>query len=399
MEVLAATPAQMGILQAAGTAPALVLGLFAGVWIDRYRRRPVLVAADLGRALLLGIIPLLSLMGLLRMEALIAIALLTGVLTLFFDVASTSFVPSFLSRTQLVDGNSKLTASTSVAAVAGPSLGGTLVQLLSAPIAIAADAGSFLISSGCHALLRVDEPAPGPRGAPSGAEPGAGRAGGGIWRQLWGELLEGLRVVGANGYMRACAGTAGVFNFFAGIFFTVYVLYVTRELGVSAAALGLLYAVGGAGSVLGAIVAAPLAQRAGFGVATVGAACLVGVGWIPAALVTPGAPLLLPILAGAHFLRGLSQTVYGINSVSLRQAAVPDELQGRVAGTLRVIFLGTVPLGSLAGGVLGERLGLWPTLALGAGGALLGALWMLLSPVRTLPALPTAEDEHLLADV
>jgi predicted MFS family arabinose efflux permease len=220
-----------------------------------------------------------------------------------------------------------------------------------------------------------------------------------VWHGLRGELLEGLRVVRANGYMRACAGTAGVFNFFAGIFFTVYVLYVTRELGVSAAALGLLYAAGGVGSVLGAIVAAPLAQRAGFGVATVGAACLVGVGWIPAALVAPGAPLILPILAGVHFLRGLSQTVYGINSVSLRQAAVPDELQGRVAGTLRVIFLGTVPLGSLAGGILGERLGLWPTLALGAGGALLGALWMLLSPVRTLPALPTAEDEHLLADV
>ena len=206
-------------------------------------------------------------------------------------------------------------------------------------------------------------------------------------------------MVGANGYLRACAGTAGVFNFFAGIFFTVYVLYATRELGVSAAALGLLYAVGGVGSVLGAVVAAPLAQRAGFGVATVGAACLVGVGWLPAALVAPGAPLILPILAGAHFLRGLSQTVYGINSVSLRQAAVPDQLQGRVAGTLRVIFLGTVPLGSLAGGFLGERLGLWPTLALGASGALLGALWMLLSPVRALRALPTAEDEHLLADV
>ena len=304
--MLDATPAQMGLLQAAGTAPALVLGLMAGVWVDRYRRRPLLVAADLGRALLLGAIPLLSLMGLLRIEALIAVALLTGILTLFFDVASTSFVPSFLSRTQLVDGNSKLTASTSVAAVAGPSLGGTLVQLLSAPIAVAADAFSFLVSAVCHALLRVDEPAPRPHGAPSGAEPGAGQGssgarGGarevGIWGQLWAELLEGLRVVGANGYLRACAGTAGVFNFFAGIFFTVYVLYVTRELGVSAAALGLLYAVGGVGSVLGAVVAAPLAQRAGFGVATVGAACLVGVGWLPAALVTPGAPLILPILA------------------------------------------------------------------------------------------------------
>ena len=253
--MLDATPAQMGLLQAAGTAPALVLGLVAGVWVDRYRRRPVLVAADLGRALLLGTIPLLSLMGLLRMEALIAVALLTGILTLFFDVASTSFVPSFLSRTQLVDGNSKLTASTSVAAVAGPSLGGTLVQLLSAPIAVAADAFSFLVSAVCHALLRVDEPAPGRRrGAGGGARPvrAVARAAGPVARAVGRGCWKGLRVVGANAYMRACAGTAGVFNFFAGIFFTVYVLYVTRELGVSAAALGLLYAVGGVGSVLGA---------------------------------------------------------------------------------------------------------------------------------------------------
>lgn len=389
-EVLGASPAQMGLLQAAGTAPPLILGLVAGVWVDRFRRRPVLIVADLGRALLLGTIPVLALLGLLRMEHLIAIALLAGVLTLFFDVAATSFIPSFLARDRLVDANSRLTASASVAQVAGPSVAGTLVQLLTAPIAVAVDAVSFLLSAVCHAVLRVEEP------VAKGASTLKGRA---LWRELGGEVVEGLRVVGGNAYMRTCAGTAGVFNFFAGVFLAVYVLYVTRQLGVTPWELGLLYAIGGGGSVLGAMLAAPLARRLGFGGATVVAACVVGVGWVPAALVTPAAAVTLPLLALSHFLRGLSQTVYGINSVSLRQAAVPDGLQGRVAGTLRVVFLGTAPLGSLAGGLLGERIGLGPTLAIGAWGALLGTLWMVLSPVRRLEALPRAGDEGLLADV
>jgi Transmembrane secretion effector len=386
--VLEATPAQMGLLQAAGTAPPLVLGLVAGMWVDRVRRRPILVAADLGRAVLLGAVPVLAVLGLLRMEHLIAVALLAGILTLFFDVASTSFIPSFLSNAQLVDGNSKLTASTSVAQVAGPSLGGTLISVLTAPIAVAVDACTFLLSAACHAALKVEEPAPA-RG--SGARRGA-------WREGWDEVLEGLRVVRGDAYMRACAGTAGVFNFFAGIFLAVYVLYATRELGVGAPLLGLLYAIGGIGGVLGAVIATPLVRRVGFGVATVGAAGVVGVGWLPAAFAAGAAAGVIPLLALAHFLRGLSQTVYGINSVSLRQAAVPDHLQGRVAGTLRVIFLGTAPLGSLAGGLLGERIGLWPTLTIGAAGALLGTLWMVLSPVRSLDALPQAADEGLLAD-
>jgi MFS family permease len=394
--VLAATPAQMGLLQAAGTAPALILGLFAGVWIDRVRRRPLLVAADLGRAALLAAVPVLAILGLLRLEYLVLISLLAGVFTLLFDIASTSFVPSFLSRTQLVDGNSKLTATTSVAQVAGPSLGGTLIAILTAPIAVGVDAVSFLCSAACHALIRADERASpaSPASPASRAATDERRVGG-----LWAEVVAGLRVVKGNAYMRTCAGSAGVFNFFAGIFLAVYVLYVTREVGLSAPLLGLLFTIGGIGSVLGAVAAAPLSRRVGFGPTTVGAACIVGIGWIPAAFAAGSATVVVPLLAVAHFLRGASQTVYGINSVSLRQAVVPDHLQGRVAGTLRVVFLGTAPLGSLAGGLLGERIGLWPTLAIGATGALLGTLWMLLSPVRALRDLPQAADEALLADV
>jgi MFS family permease len=202
-----------------------------------------------------------------------------------------------------------------------------------------------------------------------------------------------VRVVAGNAYMRTCAGTAGIFNFFAGIAGAVYLLFVTRDLQISTPVVGVLFAIGGVGGVLGAMVAAPLVQRAGFGVATAVAACVVGVSWLPAALAGGAAGLTLPLLALSHFLRGVSQTAYGINATSLRQAAVPDHLQGRVAGTLRVIFLGTAPLGSLAGGLLGERLGLWPTLTIGAVGAVLGSVWLLLSPVRTLRALPQSGDD------
>jgi MFS family permease len=391
--VLSATPAQMGLLLAARTAPPLILGLVVGVWIDRVRRRPVLVAADLGRALLLGSIPVLAAAGALRMEHLIAVSLLAAVLTLCFDVAATSFVPTFIPRAQLVDGNSKLTASGSAAQVVGPSLGGALIAVLTAPVAVAADAVTYVFSAVCNILLRARDPDPDdPQNLPRPAAQSA-PAGAPLWRELGAEVMEGIRVVAGNAYMRTCAGTAGIFNFFAGIALAVYVLYVTRELQLSAPVLGVLYTIGGVGSVIGAGVAAPLVQRAGFGVATALAAGVVGVAWLPAALAGGAAAFTLPLLALSHFLRGVAQTVYGINATSLRQAAVPDHLQGRVSGTLRVIFLGTAPLGSLAGGFLGERIGLWPTLAIGATGAVLGALWLVLSPVRALRTLPLAGEE------
>jgi len=393
INVLGASPAQMGLLQAAGTAPPLILGLFVGVWIDRVRRRPILVAADLGRALLLGSIPLLFGLGRLRMEHLIAVSLLTAVLTLCFDVAATSFIPTFIPRAQLVDGNSKLTASAAAGQVVGPGLAGPLIAVLTAPVAVAVDAVTYVFSAACNALIRARDPDPdepeGPPAPPVVADAPAPP----LWRTLWDEVMEGVRVVAGNAYMRTCAGTAGIFNFFAGIAGAVYLLYVARDLQVSTPVVGVLFAIGGAGGILGAMVAPPLVQRAGFGPATAIAACVVGVSWLPAALAGGAAGLTLPLLALSHFLRGVSQTAYGINATSLRQAAVPDHLQGRVAGTLRVIFLGTAPLGSLAGGLLGERIGPWPTLAIGAAGAVLGSVWLLLSPVRTLRALPQSGDD------
>ena len=198
--VLNATPAQMGFLTAAGAIPSLLVGLFAGVWVDRHRRRPILIAADLGRAALLLLIPVAALLGVLRIEYLYIVAFLVGTLGLFFEVAHHSFLPSLVGREQLVEGNSKLEISDSVAEIVGPGLAGGLVQLVTAPIAIAVDAISFLISALFLGLIRTPEPAPKPPDEQ---------------QNIFGEVVEGLALVSGNALLRAIAGgmsTVHLFN-------------------------------------------------------------------------------------------------------------------------------------------------------------------------------------------
>ncbi|MBI4640198.1 MAG: MFS transporter, partial [Candidatus Tectomicrobia bacterium] len=221
--VLEATPVQMGLLAALGSAPVLVVGLLAGVWVDRLRRRPILIAADLGRAVLLGLIPVSALLGLLRIEQLYIAALLVGILTVFFDVAYQSFLPSLVDREQIVEGNSKLGVSDSVTEIGGPALAGGLIQLVSAPITILLDAFSFLFSALFVGLIDISEPLP----TPSEQR-----------KSVWRDVVEGLRVVLGNPLLRAIAGSSSTFNFFGGFFGALYGLYAIRELGIEPAILG-----------------------------------------------------------------------------------------------------------------------------------------------------------------
>lgn len=393
--LLGATPAQMGVLQAIQALPHLALGFAAGVWVDRLRRRPIMIGADLGRAALLAGIPVAALLGVLRIEQVYAVVALTAALDLFFDVAATSFLPSFVRREQLVDANGKLAASASLAQVAGPGLAGGLVQAVTAPVAVAVDAASFVISAAFLWRMRVAEPpaqptTPAAPVAPSGASraahpsppPQPAR------RNAWREAGEGLRVVLANPLLRAFAGASGAFNLFTQVFWAVYLLYLTRDLDMAPAVIGLAFAAGGIGGLIGAVLAARLAGRIGPGPAIVLAALVTAVGWWPV-LVAGGPPAGVgALLMSAHFLRSAALTVFGVTVTSLRQALVPDRLQGRVAATMRVIGWGTLPVGSLAGGALGEWLGLRPTLVIGALGGVVGFLWIALSPVRTLRAPP-----------
>ena len=373
--LLGATPWQMGLLSAAGAAPVLVVGLFAGVWVDRLRRRPVMIAADLARAALLLAIPLASVLGALSMEILYAVALLAGTLAVLFDVAFLSFLPSLVGEGALLDANSKLEMTSSTAQVAGPSIGGVLIGALGAPFAVVIDALSFLGSAGFLLRTRVIEVRP----------PRAGREG------VVAEVREGLAAVVRHPILGAMARCSATTSLFSGMFLSVYVLYMTHDLGLGPVAVGLIFATGGLGSLCGALVAQRVAGWRGPGPAMIATIVLFGLSGmaVPLAVLVPR--LALPMIVVAEFAQWMLIVIYYVTAVSVRQAITPDRLRGRVNATMRFLARGVFPVGSLAGGGLGGVLGVPMTLAVAACGLLLAFGWLLSSPVRDLRAMPTSQ--------
>jgi MFS family permease len=374
--VLDASAFQVGLLGTVEFAPFVLVGLPAGVWVDRLRRRPVLVAGDLGRALALASIPLAYELGVLSIGQLYAVGFVTGVLTVFFDVAYQSYLPALVEPDQLVEGNSKLEISRSGAQIAGPGLAGGLIDLVTAPVAVLADALSFALSGAFIGLIRRGEPAP--QRAPADRRRGSMRR----------EIAEGLRYVLGHRLLRpiaACTATANLFN---AVMFAVVVLYMVRQLGLRPAAIGLVFAAGNLGFLAGAVVSGRLAARAGIGRAIVLGEAVGALG----ALLVPLAPrgAAVPLLVAGMAVGTFGSTVYNVNQVSLRQAISPARLHGRMNATMRFMVWGTLPLGSLLGGALGTAIGLRPTLWVGAAGGLLAVLPVALSPVRSLPSIADA---------
>jgi Na+/melibiose symporter-like transporter len=370
---LHATPLQMGLLGAAGAAPLLVFGLLAGVWVDRLRRRPIMIATDLARALLLLSIPAAFLLGWLDMPQLYVVAALAGVLTLFFDTAYAAYLPSLVPRDQLVEGNSKLGMSSSLAEIGGPPLGGALVQLIGGPITLLLDAASFLVSAGSLSRTRTVERAP---------EQPAAR------EHIGRDIAAGLRAIWADRLLRPIAISTTIRNFFGWFFGTVYGLYALNTLGMSPFALGLTVACGGIGSFLGAMLVRPLTRRLGFGRALAALLLIDGAAgsltWLAG-----GAPeLAIPLMMAAQIVGDLGQTGAAINELSLRQTITPAGMLGRVSGSLNVLGRGIGTLGLLAGGVLAELIGLRGTIAVAALGGLAGNLVLIYSEVRRLRDLP-----------
>jgi MFS family permease len=369
---LAATPMQMALLSAAGRLPELLFGLVAGVWVDRLRRRPLMVGVDLGRALLLATVPLAALLGWLRIELLLVVALLVGLLTVFFAVAYHSYLPTLLRREQLVEGNSKLEASNSVAEVAGFGLAGLLVQALTAPIAVLVDALSFVASAASLALIRAHEPAP----TPPAERPSLAR-----------EIGQGLRLVWADPILRALAGASATRELGVYLFVAVLLLFLTRDLALEPAVMGLLFAIGGIGSFVGALVAERVTQRFGLGPTLVATFVIAGVATLAYPLA--GGPLwLIATLIAISQATDCVSTIHNIARSSLIQAVAPDALRGRVNATLRVLDQTAMLAGLLIGGLLGELIGLRPTMFVGLIGALASVAWLLASPVPALRALP-----------
>lgn len=383
--LLEATPTEMGLLAAAAALPALIFGLPAGVWVDRMRRRPILIATDLGRALLLAIVPVAALLGALRMELLYLVVAAVGALTIFFDVAYQSYLPSLVGRRELVEGNSKLGMSDSVAEIVGPPLGGLLVQLVSAPLAIAIDALSYLGSALFLWRIHAPEPAGDPGAAAARAAVGVVAPQPGRASQMFAEIREGLLAAVGNPVLRTLLGSSVILGLAGGIIGSLYSLYAIRELGMSPALLGLTIGVGGVGALFGAFIAAPLTRRLGIG-RTMAASALV-----MCAMAT-----LIPLAYGpwAVALLMLSQvgdvawSVFFVNEVSLRQAVTPERLLGRVSASTQFLGAGAAPLGALLGGLLGEAFGIRTALALGVAGLVCAGAWVIASPIRPMGALP-----------
>ena len=372
---LGATPAQMGLLSAVSGAPVLLFGLVAGVWVDRLRRRPILIAADVGRALLLASIPAAAFLGVLGIGQIYVVAALVGALAVFFGVAYRSYLPSLVEREHIVEGNSKLALSESVSEIAGSGLAGVLVQILTAPVAILLDALSFVASVLSIALIRKPEPPPAP---PETRRP--------IMR----ELTEGLRTVGRNPVLRALAGGAATLSFFGNFFAALYGLYAIRTLGMGPAMLGVTIAVGGVGSLLGALLAEPAVRRLGLGRTMIGALFLGSCASMLVPLARGSLPVAVAMMMAAQLFGDCLRTIYFVNETSLRQTITPDRLLGRMNATVDFLAEGAGPLGALAGGFLGGIIGLRPTLALAALNGAFAALWLLGSPIRRLSDPSTA---------
>jgi MFS family permease len=376
VSVLGAAPGQMGVLEAVEALPALLLGLFAGAWVDRHRRRSILVATDIGRAALLLFIPIAAVLGLLHIEHLYVLSFLLSTLGLASGVAYGPYLLSLVGREGIVEGNSKLQISRSTAEVLGPGLAGGLVQLVTAPIAIAAGALSRLTSAILLWLIRAPEPAPRPKEQRE---------------SIWREIGQGFRLVMGNPSLRAIAGCFGTLSLFNSALETVWLLYLTRNLEIAPGLLGLISACGGAGFLIGALLPNKVARRFGLGPSIIGGILLLAVSDLLTPLAGGSIVVIATMLVASQLLFGLGLTVFDVGQTSLRQIATPDHLQGRVDATMRVIGFGIVPLGGLLGGALGETIGPRATLLVAALGEILSVTWLLLSPLRSLRQPPIEE--------
>jgi MFS family permease len=377
---LNATPFQMGLLIASETVPILLFGLPTGVWVDRRPKRPVMIAADIGRAALLLLVPVVAWLGVLRIEQLLVIAFLVGTLSVFFEIASQSYLPVILSTEDLTEGNARLHTGWAIAEIGGPGLAGWLTQLFSAPIAILVDGVSYIASAALLVGIRVSEPSP--SRSLQGSQPSFRR-----------ELEEGLRVVAGNPILRATAAATGLWNLFDGARTAVMILFLTRIAGLQAGAVGVMFTLGAVGFLIGSLLPERMARRLGLGRAIRLGIVLA----VPSELLVAfasGPPTVAAVIAGTgFFLTGLTIPTYDVNQFSLRQAVTPLRLQGRVSATMRTLIRGLVPIGALLGGFLAERIGLREVMivsALGGPAAFL-AIWF--SPVRSLLAPPPRQEE------
>lgn len=375
--VLHATPGQLGVIRFLQTVPFLLLALLIGAWVDRRRKRPVMIGSNVVRFVLVGLVPVLSVAGALGLPILYLIAFGIGVATVFFDVCWMSYVPSLVGRDQLAEANGKVSTSYAAADVSGPGLGGVLVQLLSAPKAMAADSLSYLVSIGTLLAIKTEEPVP--------DQPAE--------RHLLAEIREGLRLVLGNRYVRATTTQGGLWNFCYIMTETIFLLYAVRELHFTPGLVGLVIAVGMSGGIIGSVLASSISRRFPYG-PTIIIAC--GFGTLPAFLI-PAAhgsrPLLAVLFVVAYFLVRFGAITANVMMITLRQTVTPVRLLGRMTAAARTVLYTGGSLGAITAGLLGSTIGLRNTLWVAAAGFAITLTPLLLSPIPKLRELPPPPTE------
>ena len=363
--VLHASAVQVGILTALAWLPHLLFSLPAGVWIDRRsNRRRNMIVADFLRAAALATIPVAWWLGVLTIWQLLAVAFAVGAFTVFFDLSSVSFFVALVPRRQYVEANSKLSTTRSLSYIGGPGTAGVLVQALGAPVALLADALSFVASAVALRGVKVAEPEVEPSGASARAD-----------------LAEGFRYLIRHPVLRAGTACTSTINFFSFFIFAIFVLYASRTLGLGPATIGLILGAASFGALLGAVIAPRVGRRLGIGRAVVLGSVLF-----------PAPMALFPLAHGSHWLSGsmllageflasVGVMIFDVNQNSLGTMLTPDAVRSRVVGVSRFFNYGTRPVGALLGGVLGSMIGLRPTLWIAVVGCLFGVLFLLASPM------------------
>ncbi|MGW5001113.1 MFS transporter [Streptomyces hydrogenans] len=372
--VLGADAAQMGWLKTLELLPALLLNLPFGAWADRRaNRRRIMIATDLGRAALLLTLPVAYALDLLTLGQLYVVAFGVGALSVLFEVCNVTLFVALVPTERYVQANSLVNGSRSMAWLAGPSIGGVLVQVLTAPVALLADALTYLVSAGYLAKIRPAEPAPAP--------------------VVKGHFTEGMRWVLRERSMRALFAASGTVQFFNYMFHTLFVLYVTTELGLGAGLLGLVLGTGAVGGLLGAVCSGAVVRRIGIGGSLVAGFLGFTLPLVLIPAVDGPLPLVVGVLFAAEFLSCAGVMIVDVAAGSFQMALIPDAVRARVMGAFRTLNHGFRPLGALAGGVLGTAIGLRPTLWIATVGAVFAVLWLLPSPLPRMRELPTRERE------
>lgn len=375
---LGASPIQMGILAASSNFPRMIVGIFAGAWVDRRKRRPIMIGVNITRAITLLLIPASALMGRLTFPVLLAVAVLLGIQGILFDSAWSAMVPTLVERKYLADANGKLWASMSLAQITGPAIAGTLIAWLTGPNVMALTAVSFLVAASFIRKIEADEPAP-----VTSTQTGP--------REMIANIREGYTELVRNPVVRPLTTTMIGIGFGSGLFAAVYVLFLTNDLGLSTRGVGLAYAGGGVGALIGSMVAAPLAARFGLGPVILWGSILQGVMnlIIPFAVFT--GRMEVAVVVASAMMAWIFFQAYDINRFSLRQAITRPDLMGRVASSTMTLIAAASMLGALLGGTIGQIYSVRTALAVGSMVMFGAAFLTWKSPIPRIISMPGGE--------